>query len=72
MYGQCELATILLKPENAAAAMMLFRLAAEQNYEEAQCMLGYLSAKDVNPNQDVVEALRWFKLAAAQGLPFAL
>jgi TPR repeat protein len=71
MYGQYELATILMKTD-ASSAMVLFRLAAEQNYEEAQCMLGYLSAKDVNPDQDVVEALRWFKLAAAQGLPFAL
>ena len=71
MYGQYELATILVNT-NASAAMALFKLAAEQKYEEAQGMLGYLSAKDVNPNQDVVEALRWFKLAAAQGLPFAL
>ena len=71
MYGQYELANILVNTD-AFAAMRLFKLAAGQNYDEAQCMLGYLSAKDANPMQDLVEAMRWFKLAAAQGLSFAL
>lgn len=71
MYGQYELANIVVKTD-ISAAMALFRLAAEQNYDEAQQMLGYLSAKDANPMQDLVQAMRWFKLAAAQGLSFAL
>jgi TPR repeat protein len=54
---------------SSAEVLRLLRLAAEQNYEEAQNLLGALSE---GQKQDSIEALRWFKLAAVQGLSGAL
>ena len=55
-----------------AQAIALYRLAAAQNLDEAQCSLGliYYYGRDVA--QDYTEALRWYQLAAAQGHPWAL
>ena len=69
-YGQYVLAVILMKEDaSSAEAVRLLELAAGQNYEEAQTFLG---AHAQDRKQDSVEALRWFKQAAAQGLSFAL
>ena len=61
-YGQFMLGRLLLET-NPASAEELFRLSADQNYEEAQTMMGLICER----NQDAQGALRWFKLAAAQG-----
>ena len=55
-----------------AQAIALFRLAAAQNLDLAQCMLGEMYAHGQGVAKDRAEALRLFQLAAAQGYPEAL
>ena len=58
--------------EDCAQAVAFYRLAAAQNLDWAQCMLGYMYARGFGVAQDRAEALRLYQLAAAQGLPQAL
>ena len=69
-YGQYVLG-ILEEDENAA--LVFFRLAAEQHLDAAQFALGKTVYEGGHclPSQHA-EALRWFQLAAAQGHPDAL
>jgi TPR repeat protein len=50
----------------------LYQLAAAQNLDEGQYMLGYMYCNGNGVAQDFAEALRLFQLAAAQGHPYAL
>jgi uncharacterized protein len=43
-----------------------YRKAAEQNYAEAQCNLGFCYAKGEGVAKDYVEAVKWFRKAAEQ------
>ena len=54
-----------------AEAAALLRMSVEQNYEEAQVMMGMLCLNG-SGDENLGEGLRWFKLAAAQGLGAAL
>ena len=69
-YGQYVLG-ILEEDENAA--LVFFRLAAEQHLDAAQFELGKAMHEGGHclPSQ-YAEALRWFQLAATQGYPYAL
>ena len=58
--------------QDHATAVALCRLAAAQNYDQAQCNLGFMYDKGYGVAQDYAEALRLYKLAAAQGLGVAL
>ena len=58
--------------QNYAQALTLFRLAAAQNFDDAQCSLGFMYYQGHGVAQDYAEALRWYQLAAAQGHPKAL
>ena len=58
--------------QNDAQAVALYRLAAAQNFDAAQCDLGYMYSQGFGVAQDHAEALRLYQLAAAQGLPAAL
>jgi TPR repeat protein len=58
--------------QDYAQAVALYRLAAAQNLDEAQCNLGCMYLLGEGVAQDVAEALRLFQLAAAQGHPLAL
>jgi len=49
----------------------LFRLAAEQGYADAQFNLGNMFTNGQGVAQDREEAIRWYRLAAAQGNAFA-
>ena len=55
-----------------AQALALYRLAAAQNLDEAQCSLGRMYYNGFGVAQDDAEALRLMQLAAAQGNPLAL
>jgi hypothetical protein len=55
-----------------AQAVALYRLAAAQNFDEAQWSLGNMYYDGIGVAQDFAEALRLFQLAAAQGHPAAL
>jgi len=76
-YGQCTLGLFYRWGEgviahNYAQAVALYRLAAEQNLDWAQCSLGYMYFRGLGVAQDDAEALRLYKLAAAQGHPHAM
>jgi len=58
--------------QDDAQALALYRLAAAQNFDEAQCGLGFMYQDGQGVAQDSAEALRWYQLAAAQGHPEAL
>jgi TPR repeat protein len=58
--------------EDYAQALAFYRLAAAQNLDGAQWILGYMYYDSDGVAQDFAKALRWFQLAAAQGLPQAL
>ena len=51
--------------------MRLFRLAAEQGYADAQFNLGNMFTNGQGVAQDREEAIRWYRLAAAQGNAWA-
>ncbi len=53
--------------QDYAQALALFRLAAAQNFDGAQCILGYMHSMGYGVAQDYAEALRLYQLAAAQG-----
>ena len=55
-----------------AQALALYRLAAAQNFDKAQCSLGDMYSLVICVAQDHAEALRWYQLAAAQGHPEAM
>ena len=55
-----------------AQAVALYRLAAAQNFDEAQFSLGDMYATGHGVALDYAEALRLHHLAAAQGHPLAL
>jgi TPR repeat protein len=58
------------EPSRAEA---LLTLSAEQGYEEAQFAKAMLCMRDGDGHKkDAVEALQWYKRAAAQGLSAAL
>jgi hypothetical protein len=76
-YGQCALGVWYLNGEGSVAldyaqAIALLWLAAVQNFDWAQCMLGYMCLRGLGVAKDYAEALRLFQLAAAQGHPDAL
>jgi TPR repeat protein len=54
-----------------AKALRLFRIAADQEYANAQSSLGVMYANGRGVAQDRKEAIRWYRLAAAQGCAFA-
>jgi TPR repeat protein len=58
--------------QDSAQALALYLLAAAQNFDDAQCSLGYMYYTGHGVAQDFAEALRFYQLAAAQGHPFAL
>jgi TPR repeat protein len=58
--------------QDDAQALALYRLAAAQNFDEAQCSLGDMYSLVICVAQDHAEALRWYQLAAAQGHPEAM
>ncbi len=71
-YGQFMLGMSLLKTEPTHAEALL-TLSAEQGYEEAQFTKAMLCMRDGDGHKkDAVEALQWYKRAAAQGLSSAL
>jgi TPR repeat protein len=54
-------------PTDIQTALRLFHLAAEQNYAEAQCQLGFLYGDgEYGIERDPTVAVQWFRLAAAQ------
>ena len=58
--------------QDYAQALALYRLAAAQNFDEAQCTLGFMYEEGLGVAEDHAEALRLYQLAAAQGHPSAL
>jgi TPR repeat protein len=64
-YGQFVVGSIELFEKKPELAFAQFNLAAQQNYDQAQIVLGELHLRANPPDQ--VEALRLFKLAADQG-----
>ena len=54
-------------PQDAAAAVKWFRLAADRGDVEAQYNLGIMYSNGEGVPQDYVVAHKWFTLAAAQG-----
>ena len=76
-YGQCALGFLYWYgvggvAQDYAQAVALYRLAAAQNLDGAQYMLGYMYSYRFGVAQDLAEALRLYQLAAAQGHPSAL
>ena len=76
-YGQHALGVLYHTGEGGVAqdyaqAFALFRLAAEQNHDAAQCNLGYMNLLGQGVAKDVPEAFRWYQLSAAQGQPEAI
>jgi len=67
-YGQCVLGMIYLN----RGGVPFYRLAAAQNFDEAQYNLGSMLYYGYSCAVDRAEVLRWFQLAAAQGHPEAL
>jgi TPR repeat protein len=55
-----------------AQALALYRLAAAQNFDEAQFILGWIYANGKGVARDHAEAMRLYQLAVAQGHPEAL
>jgi TPR repeat protein len=55
-----------------AQALALYRLAAAQNFDDAQFSLGCMYDEGTGIAKDRAEALRLYQLAAAQGHPTAL
>ena len=74
-YGQYMLGHVYQWGEgiiNYAKALALYRLAAAQNFDEAQWSLGDMYFLGRGVAEDLAEALRLYQLAAAQGHPDAL
>ena len=76
-YGQWMLGWLYrngagIVARDLAQALALYRLAAAQNLDWAQCTLGYMNEHGLGVAQDFAEALRLYQLAAAQGHPKAL
>ena len=55
--------------DDPKAAMQWFRLAANQDHDNAQFELGeiYRQGKDIPPGENYVEAAIWYLLAAERG-----
>ena len=53
------------------AAVMWYRMAAEQGHALAQCSLGSMYVKGKGVAEDESEAAKWFRMAAEQGDAFA-
>lgn len=58
--------------QDRAQALALYRLAAAQNLDVAQCGLGYMYYEGDGVAKDYAEALRLYQQAAAQGYATAL
>ena len=78
-YGQYVLGELYQFGEGGVAhdiaqaqALALYRLAAAQNFDGAQCNLGQMYYLGLGVAEDDAEALRLYQLAAAQGHPHAL
>jgi TPR repeat protein len=76
-YGQFVLGELHMHGEGGVAmdyaqALVFFQLAAEQKFDGAQCILGFMCSYGIGVFQDYAEALRLYQLAAAQGYPWAL
>jgi TPR repeat protein len=76
-YGQCMLGMLYSDggrrvAQDDAQALALYLLAAAQNFDEAQCGLGFMHFAGNGVAQDHAEALRWWQHAAAHGHPDAL
>ena len=77
MYGQCALGDLLADGEGGVAqdcdqALVLYKLAAAQNFDGAQCNLGCLYSMGIGVYQSYAEGQRWYQLAATQGHPRGL
>jgi TPR repeat protein len=59
-------------PHYYVKAVALYRLAAAQNLDSAQLRLGHMYYNGFGVAEDSAEALRLYRLAAAQGHPQAL
>ena len=68
-YGQHVLGLLC---RNSEGRIALYRLAAAQNFDEAQYDLGGMYHRGLSIEQNNAKALRWYQLAAAQGHPEAL
>jgi TPR repeat protein len=68
-YGQHFLGLVC---RNSEGRIALYRLAAAQNFDEAQYDLGGMYHSGISIEQNNTLALRWYQLAAAQGHPGAL
>jgi hypothetical protein len=68
-YGQHFLGLLY---RNSEGRIALYRLAASQNFDDAQYDLGGMYHRGLSIEQNNAEALRWYQLAAAQGHPVAL
>jgi TPR repeat protein len=78
-YGQCTLGDLYEDEDGAggivrdrAQAIALYRLAAAQNFDDAQYRLGGFYGYGIGVDQNHVEALRLLQLAAAQGHRLAM
>jgi TPR repeat protein len=71
-YGQFAMARKLFLRGDFASAEALAKLAAEQNHDESQWLLGYIYVNHKKNPIDIIEGLRWLKLSAAQGLGAAM
>jgi TPR repeat protein len=58
-------------PQDYAEAARLYRLAADQGFEEAQYQLGRMYENGQGVPQNYVLAHMWFNLSAARGNVFA-
>jgi TPR repeat protein len=58
-------------PQDLAAAVRWYRLAADQGDASAQADLGFMYELGQGVKQDFAEAARWYRLAADQGVATA-
>ena len=76
-YGQYALGVLYYAGDGGAAqdyaqAVALYRLAATQNHDAAQCNLGYMYLLGQGVAKDVAESFKWYQLAGAQRHPEAI
>ncbi len=64
---ESQFAEIAERPQNDTEALKWLRLAADQGDALAQCNLGIMYAEGWGVSKDLVRALMWFNLSAAEG-----
>ena len=65
--GPYEDALAAYDRNDLSTASRLYRVAAEQGHSQAQISLGLMYAFGRGVRRDPVEAVKWYRLAAAQG-----